>query len=117
MLQLSQYRIGCDYRNLAPMLEIDAKWIKERLTGERGEKAALARALNIEPEKVSRILSGDRQIKAGEVPLIRQFFASAGLSPNDQLRLLVDQLTPEEARTLLGAGRGMFAHHFPEEGE
>lgn len=62
-------------RNIRTMNDtIDGQWIKERLTGRRGEKADLARALQITPERLSKILSGERNIQPNEfIPLLHFF--------------------------------------------
>lgn len=54
---------------------MDSKWLKLqfKLKPEKS-KAALARALNLEPPAVSKILSGTRQIKANEYIQMRKFF-------------------------------------------
>lgn len=56
--------------------QIDGAWIEARLTGARGEKAALARAMGIDAAKLSKILKGERQIKAAEIPALLSFFES-----------------------------------------
>lgn len=53
---------------------VDAKWIAARLSGERGEKARLARAMGIKPDVLSKIMSGTRQIQANEIPAVLAFF-------------------------------------------
>lgn len=58
------------------MEKIDAAWIKARLTGEHGEKKRLADAMGIAEAKVSKILSGNRLVKAAEVPAVQAFFAA-----------------------------------------
>lgn len=58
------------------MEKIDAAWIKARLTGEHGEKKRLADAMGIAETKLSKILSGERLIKAAEVPAVMAFFAT-----------------------------------------
>ncbi len=58
------------------MATMDARWLKTQfeLHPEK-TKAGLARALNLEPPAISKILSGVRQIKAPEYILMREFFA------------------------------------------
>lgn len=56
------------------MQVIDGKWIASRLTGAYGEKARLAEAIGIEPFKLSRILKGEREVQASEIPAILRFF-------------------------------------------
>lgn len=52
---------------------IDGKWIADRLSGEFGEKARLARAMGIDPDKLSKILKGHRSVRPQEVPGLMQF--------------------------------------------
>lgn len=54
---------------------MDAEWLKSQLRLHPDKsKAALAKALGLEPPAVSKILSGRRQIKAQEYVAMRQFF-------------------------------------------
>lgn len=57
-----------------PMDTIDGEWVKKRLTGKRGEKAALARALGIGPDMVTKILNGDRNVQPAEFGPLLSFF-------------------------------------------
>ncbi|HGG04772.1 MAG TPA: XRE family transcriptional regulator [Aliiroseovarius sp.] len=56
------------------MTNFNRFWIKEHLTGKRGEQAALARAMGINADKMSKIMRGERQIKADELPGMLKFF-------------------------------------------
>jgi hypothetical protein len=56
------------------MEEIDAKWIKARLPPERGARAALAEAMNLGPDKITKILNGTRKVQAREIPAVLAFF-------------------------------------------
>lgn len=58
---------------------IDADWIKRRLTGRHGEKAALAKAMGIDLTKMSKVLKGERRVQSSEIPALLRFFES-GLS-------------------------------------
>lgn len=61
------------------METIDGAWIKDRLTGRRGEKAALARALGVGPDIVTKLLSDERNVQPAEfIPLLRFFKISLG---------------------------------------
>lgn len=53
---------------------IDGNWIKDRLTGVRGEKARLSEAMGITPQKLSHILAGGRDVQPEEVPKVLAFF-------------------------------------------
>lgn len=56
-------------------IPMDGKWLKKQLDAHPDKsKAALARALGLEPPAVSKILSGQRQIKAAEYIGMRKFF-------------------------------------------
>ena len=58
---------------------IDGQWIAARLTGRRGEKAEIARAMGISSDKLSKILSGERGIASNELPGLLSYF-NIGLS-------------------------------------
>lgn len=60
---------------------IDGKWIAERLTGRRGEKAELARHMGVGPDVITKILSGDRKVQPEEAPRAVSFFD--GINAND----------------------------------
>lgn len=54
---------------------MDSQWLKAQFQCNPGKtKAGLASALGLEPPAISKILSGDRQIKAKEYNLMRQYF-------------------------------------------
>lgn len=73
---------------------IDGSWIKSRLTHRRGEKAALARAMGIGTDKLSKIISGDRHVQPAELPGLLAFFeAEPATSPG-----LAESLRPFEAK-------------------
>ena len=54
---------------------IDRKWIANRLTGERGEMARLARHMRIDQMKLTKILKGERRVQPEEIPLVVAFFS------------------------------------------
>lgn len=56
---------------------IDATWIKNHLTHRHGELKALADAAGLAPDKITKILKGERQIKANEAPRIAAFFQAS----------------------------------------
>lgn len=56
------------------METIDGKWIKARLTGRHGEKAELARHMQIETDRLSKILAGKRAVRPEEVPRLLSYF-------------------------------------------
>lgn len=49
---------------------IDPTWIKARLTGRHGELKELAEAAGLTPDKLTKILKGERQLKAVEAQRI-----------------------------------------------
>jgi transcriptional regulator with XRE-family HTH domain len=59
---------------------IDADWIRARLTGRHGELKALADASGLTPDKITKILKGERRVTAQEIPRIVAFFAEPGQS-------------------------------------
>lgn len=69
------------------MEKIDGNWIKSRLTGAHGEKARLAEAMGLSDSKVSKILSGERLVKASEIPTLLRFFGLDGKVTGTQAQL------------------------------
>ena len=53
---------------------IDGKWIEARLSGAHGSRKALADAIGITPDKITKIIKGERQVRANEIPLILRYF-------------------------------------------
>ncbi|MDX2287497.1 MAG: hypothetical protein NW217_01570 [Hyphomicrobiaceae bacterium] len=85
---------------------IDANWIKRHRTGRHGELKELADAVGIEPDKITKILNGSRQVKAHEAPRIAAFFMKAeGFA--EKATAYASQATPINAtarvRTLVAA--------------
>lgn len=60
-------------------MQVDGKWIEARLTKppKRGEKTALARAMGIKLDQLSKILKGERQISTVELPGLLTFFGES----------------------------------------
>ena len=56
------------------MREITTDWLRERLSERRGLKAELARHLGLDPQKISKMASGERRVQAAELPKILAFF-------------------------------------------
>jgi phage repressor protein C with HTH and peptisase S24 domain len=67
---------------------IDGEWIRKRLPEKRGEKVRLARHMGIEPEKLTRILNGERQVQASEIPKVLDFFKEEQPSPPTDRRVV-----------------------------
>lgn len=55
---------------------MDAAWIRAQLTKTGKSQAGLARALDINPSGINRLLAGDRQLKASEIDRVKAYFAS-----------------------------------------
>ena len=53
---------------------IDADWINRHRTHRHGELKALADAVGLEPDKITKILNGTRKVQAHEAPRIAAFF-------------------------------------------
>lgn len=53
---------------------VDSDWIKERLTGQRGQLTRLADAIGISRQKMTKIMTGERRVQASEIPAIVSFF-------------------------------------------
>ncbi|MBL4767871.1 MAG: helix-turn-helix transcriptional regulator [Rhodobacteraceae bacterium] len=85
---------------------VDGKWIKDRLTGKRGEQARLAERMGVDPDKVSKILSGTRQVKPHELPHVMAFFdkaspeASMDSMASEAIARRIGALTPENLKKL-----------------
>lgn len=58
----------------APMDVIDGLWIRARLSKRRGSQKALADAVGLTPDQLTKILNGSRQVKAHEIPKILAYF-------------------------------------------
>jgi DNA-binding transcriptional regulator YdaS (Cro superfamily) len=96
---------------------VDGKWISARLTGRHGEKKELADFVGIKPDRLAKIISGERRVQAAEHPKILAFFGETGLVSED-LRELVDvarQLEPKERDFLLTSARALLARNLAEE--
>jgi len=74
-------------------------WLDQHLSRPDKKAAELARLLNIGPDKVSKMRSGDRQPKAAELPLIERYVGE---------RAPLDSGAPEPLRVPLG-------HEFPRD--
>lgn len=95
------------------MDEINAIWLKSHLGTERGLQAKLSRETGIGPDKISKILAGDRQVKSHEAPLIHGFFYPKDqpqrLPVGDALLRIWPELLPENIETLRTVGEAMIA--------
>jgi hypothetical protein len=95
------------------MEEINAEWLKARVSGDRGLLAELSRQTGISPDKISKILSGIRQVQSHEAPLIYQFFEDAFEPKPDpeleEIQSLWLKLSPEERHFLRNAAKAQIA--------
>lgn len=84
------------------MTYINSQWLRDNLPRKRGTKIALARAIGVRPEIITRILSGERAIKSDEIPAICEFFGLGTLSPDQPLaaQMTERELTPAMLRLL-----------------
>ena len=53
---------------------IDGKWIEARLSATHGARKALADAIGLTPDKITKIMKGERAVKAHEIPLVMRYF-------------------------------------------
>ena len=113
MLRNSPYTSGCENRTIEPMEQIDREWLKDRLAGDRGEQARLSRETGISPDKISKILSGKRQVQSSEAPVIYGFFYPQETGPltQDQLEILSlwQKLSEVEREFLKKTAKGLLA--------
>lgn len=59
---------------------MDSDWIRQRLKEQPGKsQSGLARALDLDPAAITRMLQGARQIKASEIPKINAYFEVGAL--------------------------------------
>lgn len=95
---------------------IDGRWIGARLTKRRGEKKKLADAMGIDLPKLSKVLSGERDVQPHELPRVLAYFGEAtgmaeaqvayaaarpaGPGSDDLLRLLAPDVSAPAAWTL-----------------
>jgi len=88
---------------------ITADWLKERLGSERGARVALAEALGVKPDIISKMLSGVRQPQAREIPLILKFFEQSPSAPDPELVAVWSELEEQERAFLINAARAQIA--------
>ncbi|MCZ0962860.1 hypothetical protein [Paracoccus benzoatiresistens] len=94
------------------METIDAKWIIDRLTGKRGEKSALAKAMGVSAAEVSKILKGERRVQPEEMAKVKAFFDGPDAPARPAEKRLADRLkllTDEELDLMSGAVDGLIA--------
>ena len=97
------------------METIDAQWLKKRLSGDRGQKAALAEAIGVGTDKISKMISGIRKVQADEIPKILAFFGEASQEVDPELLAIWQKLAPQERVFLLNAAKGLAAEGHEED--
>lgn len=93
----------------AIMETITPEWLRARLDGDRGKKAALAEALGIGADKISKMISGARKPQAEEIPKILAFFGETQSNVDPELAAVWRQLEPSERLFLLNAAKAQIA--------
>lgn len=93
------------------MKKIDSDWIRSRLGHARGEQARLAAALGIGPDRVSKILKGERTVRPEEVPKLLAFF-NVTLVDEEQARSRRELLC--KLSRLNAAGQALVAKHLDD---
>lgn len=86
---------------------MDMEWLKEQLDKRgKGAQARLAKALNLDPSAISRMLKGTREVKTRELPVIEAFLQTNG----KKIALPAFQGAPRdfgmEKLPILGTGEG-----------
>jgi transcriptional regulator with XRE-family HTH domain len=69
-------------REIHQVEQMDIRWLAEQLGRPGFSQAGLAKAMGKSPSAVNRILRGERQIKASELPVIRGYL---GVSEEEQV--------------------------------
>ena len=91
---------------------IDADWIKSRLTGQHGEKSALAEAMGLTSDKFTKVLNGTRRLQPREMIAAARYFGAEmpsgladpsadfarPLAPNDRLTAIAQAACPTATR-------------------
>lgn len=90
---------------------MDSQWLKTQFQHNPNRtKAALAKALGLEPSAISKILKGTRQIKAQEYIIMRRFF---GLSDQTTGAALPPKVSPDrQAQLSDSAAQHVAAKHW-----
>lgn len=83
------------------MGNIDAAWIKTKLTGARGEKARLAEHLGVPLNVVSKILAGIRKLTPAEADAVKAFFGDPPLTEGEQDLIRLFRAATAERRELV----------------
>lgn len=83
------------------MDEITPEWLRLRLKGARGGQASLAAALGIGPDKVSKMLSGERRPQSNEIPKIFQYFDQLEGGVGAEFKSVWPELNQKERELIL----------------
>ena len=79
-------------------LDMTTEWIADQLRSHRLQQTDLARALDIAPSGVTRLLSGKRKLRPHEVAVITAFFSSAADDSAGRREALADMLRRNSGR-------------------
>jgi len=92
---------------------MNAEWLRRALTRSGKSRKGLAEALNVAPSAVSRLLAGERQLKASEIPKVLAYMADAENQSSSDLpeqsapqRLIGRPAIIEELNVIASAGHG-----------
>lgn len=83
--------VRCGFRNIGDMLVHE---IAEGLKKAGKSQRDLAAALGLDASAVNRIIKGTRQIKAGEMDIIRKFLAAEAAPPAEPIREVAPAKSP-----------------------
>jgi len=76
------------------MAAMDIDWIRQGLARSGKTQRGLARALNVDPSAVSRLLDGKRQLKAAEVPKVAAYLGIPAPTQHGPVPLAPDGFPP-----------------------
>lgn len=93
---------------------IDAKWIRERLLGTRGEQSRLAEAMGIDNDKMSKVLKGKRRVQPEEIPKVLEFFDEARPERSDPGEEAPNKALVPVYDVAASAGHGAVADYEPQ---
>lgn len=113
----------CEIRNTSPMAKVDyVGWIREQLDRKGVRQADLARALKLAPDKLSKIMIDERDIKVEELRMMIEYFGTTppGFTPAtseqaEEIKRLLEMITDPRIRSIAIANLKNFAVGYPED--
>lgn len=99
---------GALYAIIATMILIDADWIKGQMSGKRGEQTALAKAMGIDKDKMSKILKGRRQVQLKEMEGALRFFGFSEVVIDQEFRAIWTQLDEDKRQIVRSLAKQLF---------